>query len=153
MTFVNPAMGGTELVQNLVLMPRWLKDAPKPDLVTVWFGGNDWNGGMRGEHFKEVLRFAVDKIRRDTKGSAEVLLMTTLPGKAHWTDMEELAQAVRDVAKEKKTGLADVAAEFHKKASADDAQKDNFWADDGTHLGAKGHGITKDCVLDAIEKP
>ncbi len=150
-TLVNPAMGGTELVQNLVLMPRWLKDTPKPDLVTVWFGYNDFNGGMKGDHFKEAVSFAVDKIRRDTKGSAEVLLMTTLPAKAKWTELEELAQAVRDVAKEKKTGLADVSAEFHKKASASDADKEGYWVNDGTHLGAKGHDVTKDCVLDAIE--
>src|SRR5581483_8009588 len=27
---VNPAIGGTELRQNLVLMPRWLAEAPEP---------------------------------------------------------------------------------------------------------------------------
>ena len=45
-TLVNPAIGGTQLTQNLVLMPRWLRDHPHPDLVTVWFGFNDWDGGM-----------------------------------------------------------------------------------------------------------
>ncbi len=55
---VNPALGGTQFTQNLILMPRWLNDAPKPDLVTVWFGFNDWDSGMRGEHWQEVLRLA-----------------------------------------------------------------------------------------------
>ena len=69
----NPAIGGTQLTQNLVLMPRWLRAVPEPDLVTVWFGFNDWDGGMRGEHFREMLGFAVDRM-------AEVLAS---PGKAY----------------------------------------------------------------------
>ena len=28
---INPAIGGTQLRQNLVLMPRWLQQAPEPD--------------------------------------------------------------------------------------------------------------------------
>lgn len=55
-TIVNPAIGGTELKQNLVLMPRWLATTPKPDLVTVCFGHNDWNSGMRGPAFRAALR-------------------------------------------------------------------------------------------------
>lgn len=65
---VNPAIGGTQLTQNLVLIPRWLKDTPAPDLVAVWFGYNDWDGGARGPGWREKLRFAVDRIRRLTKG-------------------------------------------------------------------------------------
>jgi lysophospholipase L1-like esterase len=42
-TLVNPAIGGTTLSQNLILIPRWLHDTPRPDLVTVWFGFNDWD--------------------------------------------------------------------------------------------------------------
>ncbi|HUU42354.1 MAG TPA: GDSL-type esterase/lipase family protein [Planctomycetota bacterium] len=153
-TLVNPAIGGTQLSQNLVLMPRWLKDHPECDLVTVWFGYNDWDGGMRGEHFEKLLRFAVDRIRRMTKGRTDVLLMTTCPANKRWHDMDELAEAVRKVAKEKKTGLADVAAEFHKIEGdeADTALKLNYWAWDRTHLGEKGHEITRDVVLDAIEQ-
>src|SRR5947209_8344333 len=51
-TIVNPAIGGTQLRQNLVLIPRWLAHAPEPDLVTVFFGGNDWEAGMRGGQFR-----------------------------------------------------------------------------------------------------
>jgi lysophospholipase L1-like esterase len=149
-TLVNPALGGTILSTNLVLMPRWLKDTPKSDLVTVWFGYNDYDSGMRGERFKEMLRLAVDRIRRETKGAADVMLLTTCPANKRWTEMEELAQAVRDVAKEKRTGLADVSAEFHKIAEADEALKLNYWAWDKTHLGAKGHEVARDTVLDAI---
>ena len=35
-------------------MPRWLKDDPKPDLVTIWFGGNDYDNGVRGEQLQAI---------------------------------------------------------------------------------------------------
>ena len=36
-TLVDPAMGGTELRQNLVVLPRWVSKSPNPDLVTIPF--------------------------------------------------------------------------------------------------------------------
>ena len=149
---VNPALGGTTLSQNLILMPRWLKDTPRPDLVTVCFGYNDYSSGVRGERFAEYLRLAVDRIRRETHGAAEVLLMTTCPAHNRWQTMDEMAQAVRTVAGRKNTGLADLAAAFHQAGSADEALKRNYWAWDKTHLGAKGHELVADTVLDAIAK-
>jgi lysophospholipase L1-like esterase len=148
---VNPAIGGTTLSQNMVLMPRWSKDAPAPDLVTVWFGGNDWGTGVRGRRFAEYLRVAVDRIRQQTGGRADVLLMTTCPSHDSWNTMAELAQAVRDVAKEKQTGLGDVSAEFHKLANPDEGLKGEYWAWDKVHLGKEGHARTCAVVMDAIE--
>lgn len=150
-TLVNPAIGGTTLSQNLILMPRWLKDTPKPDLVTVWFGFNDWDSGVRGDRFKEYLRLAVDRIRRMTKGSADVLLMTTCPAHDRWETGKELEKAAHEVAQEKRTALADVATEFHKVASPADALQQGYWVDDKTHLGPKGHEVAADTVLQAIE--
>ncbi len=147
-TLVNPALGGTQLTQNLILMPRWLLATPKPDLVTVWFGFNDWDSGMRGPHFAETLRLAVDRIRRMT-GGAEVMLITTCPALARWDTMEELAQAGRTVAAEKRTGLADVAAAFHA-AGAQEAARPALYAWDATHLGAPGHNLAADTVLKAV---
>ena len=68
-TINNPAIGGTELRQNLVLIPRWLKKTPVPDLVTVCFGGNDWGSGMRGAQFAETCKDAIDRIRPHRSGS------------------------------------------------------------------------------------
>jgi lysophospholipase L1-like esterase len=150
-TLVNPAIGGTTLTQNLILMPQWLKGTPKPDLVTVWFGFNDWDSGVRGERFKEYLRLAVDRIRRMTGGEADVLLMTTCPAHARWDTPGEMADAVREVAREKKTALADVAAEFHKVAGPDEALGQGYWVSDKTHLGPKGHEVAAAAVLKAIE--
>ena len=59
-TIHNPAIGGTQLRQGLVLIPRWLEQAPAPDLVTVCYGGNDWESGMRGPQFADTCREAVD---------------------------------------------------------------------------------------------
>ena len=151
MTVVNPAIGGTTLSQNLVLMPRWAKDAPAPDLVTVWFGGNDWDTGVRGPRFHEYLRLAVDRIRRQTRGSADVLLMTTCPTHAGWKERAELEQAVRDVARETGSAVADVAGEFRKGGTADDALKQGYLAWDKVHLGPQGHEAARDVVLRAIE--
>lgn len=148
-TLVNPAIGGTELSQNLVLMPRWLKECPAPDLVIVWFGYNDWSSGLRGDRFKQRLECAVDRIRRMTQGRSEVMLITTCPAYARWDEMEELARAGRSVAAEKKTGLADVAAAFHE-AGADEAARVGLYCSDRVHLGGRGHALVAETVLAAV---
>jgi lysophospholipase L1-like esterase len=148
---VNPALGGTQLTQNLILIPRWLKDTPEPDLVTLWFGYNDWDGGARGPDWREKTRFAVDRIRRMTKGRAEVLLLTTAPALARWETMNDLAESTRVVAAEKKTGLADVAAAFHSQG-ADDTKRAALFAWDKTHLGEEGHRLVAETVLNAIQQ-
>ena len=108
---------------------------------------------MRGPKFEKFLRFAVDRIRRMTKGKSDVLLMTTCPAEKRWHTMDGLADAVRKVAKEKHTGLADVAAAFHavEGDDADTAFRLNYWVRDRVHLGSKGHEIVRDTVLKAIE--
>jgi lysophospholipase L1-like esterase len=149
---VNPAIGGTTLSQNVVLIPRWVKDAPSPDLVTILFGGNDWDNGVRGERFADYLRLAIDQIRRQTNGAADVLIMSTGPTHARWETYKELEAAARAVAAEKKTGYADFAGEFRNAgSSADEALKREFWVWDKVHLGPKGHERARDVVLRAIE--
>ena len=69
---VNAAIGGLALNHEMILMPMLLKDTPAPDLVDVWFGFNDWDNGVRGDRYKQYLSLAVDRIRRLTKGSADV---------------------------------------------------------------------------------
>jgi len=146
---VNPAIGGTLLSQNLVLMPRWLKDTPKPDLVTVCFGYNDWSSGMRRQRWEETLRFAVERIRRMTEGQSDVLLMTTCPALERWDTMEELAEGVRVVSAEQKTGLADIAATFHR-AGTEPSARAALYCWDKTHLGKAGHALVAETVVQAI---
>jgi lysophospholipase L1-like esterase len=146
---VNPAIGGTELKQNLILMPRWAETA-KPDVVTVCFGYNDWGSGMRGPHFRETLGMAVDRIRRLT--GAEVLLLTTLPALERWTEMAELSQAVRDASKEKNAGLADTDRAFHAAGDADPAARARLYCRDKCHLGPDGHRVVAETVFEALRK-
>jgi lysophospholipase L1-like esterase len=146
---VNVSRGGSQLAHGLLGMPIWLREAPEPDLVTVWFGFNDWSDGMRGEQFREVLSFAVDRLRRLTRGKSEILLMTTCPAVERWDGMDEMAGAVRLVAMRKRTGLADVATAF-KKAGEGNAARLALFCSDKTHLGEAGHRLAAETVLKAI---
>jgi lysophospholipase L1-like esterase len=148
-TLVNPAIGGTELKQNLILMPRWA-ETTKPDLVTVCFGYNDWSSGMRGPQFQEALAVAVDRIRRMT--GAEALLITTCPALERWTEMAEMGQAARDAAKAKNAGLADIDKAFHAAGDADPAVRAKLYCNDKTHLGPEGHRVVADTVFEALRR-
>ena len=150
-TLVNPAIGGTTLSQNLVVMPRWLKQAPHPDLVTICFGFNDWDSKVRKPQFKQYLNLAVDRIRRATGGQAEILLMTTCPAFARWETMDELCQAASEVAQERKTGLADINSAFRAAGSSEEALKRQYWVSDNTHMGSVGHDLITQTMLSAIE--
>ena len=132
-TVTNPAIGGTQLRQNLVLMPRWLAETPRPDLVTVWFGGNDWESGMRGPEFERSCIEAVRRIRQAT--GAEVVLMTTAPSAdAHRT--EPLAVAVRSAAKAENAALLEIAADW---VALPKAEREGLFISDKVHLSPAGH--------------
>jgi lysophospholipase L1-like esterase len=146
-TLVNPALGGTELRQNLILLPRWAETV-KPDLVTVNFGGNDWASGMRGPAFRETLLHAIDRIRRLT--GADVLILPTIPCIERWETMAELGTAAREAAREKKAGIADTEKAFHAAGDKDMAARLRLFCDDKVHLGAEGHRVVAETVLAAI---
>lgn len=122
-TLVNPAIGGTTLSQNVVLIPRWLQGTPAPDLVTIWFGGNDWNSGVRGPRYRDYLKTAVEHLRQATRGQTEILLMTTCPGFNAWQTMNELCRATYGVARDCKTGFADVAGAFQAAGAREEASQ------------------------------
>jgi len=143
------AIGGTQLSQNLVLIPRWLAGHPHPDLVTVWFGYNDWDSGMRGPGYRRMLGFAADRIRRMTRNRSDILLMTTCPSLSRWESMEELAEAARGVARERATGLADISEVFHR-AGKSPADRSSLFCSDGVHLGPGGHELVARAVAAAL---
>jgi lysophospholipase L1-like esterase len=147
-TVINPAIGGTQLRQNLVLIPRWQARAPEPDLVTLCFGGNDWESGMRGPQFRQTCRDAVERVRRATRGKADVLIVTTVPSAAHWGQVEELATACREAAADTRAGLADADRAFE---SAGKQDKERLYVHDRTHLSPVGHALMARVVREAIE--
>ncbi len=146
-TIVNPAMGGTELRQNLVVMPRWVEQTSAPDLVTVFFGGNDWNSGMRGEAFYEAQKDAIDRIRRATKGRADVLILTTFPALENGTTYGELADACTKAASVKKTGIADVYSTVQAMTPPGRA---TLFVNDKVHLALPGQTLVAESVLAAL---
>ncbi len=150
-TIVNPAIGGTELRQNLVLLPEWATKNADADLVTICFGGNDWNAGARGPDFEASLKQAVRLIRRATAGKADVLIMTTCPQLAMWDTMGELADAGRKAADASRPGLADIYAAFHK-AGEKEADRAALFAWDHVHLSKSGHELFVATILAAIEQ-
>jgi lysophospholipase L1-like esterase len=147
-SIINPAIGGTQLRQNLVLMPVWLDGAPGPDVVTVFFGGNDWDAGMRGEEFERACADAVDRIRRATRGKADVLILTTNPAASRWDAAKELAEACRRAARGRNAGLADTDKAFRE---ADGGDRDRLFVHDRVHLSRAGHEVVAGSVLEAIE--
>lgn len=144
---MNPAIGGTQLRQNLILMPRWLARAPEPDLVTLFFGNNDWDGGMRGPEFTRACGDAVDRIRRATHGKPDVLLLTTAPSVGRWTTLAELAEACRKAAADRSSGLADTERAFHE---AGRQSKERLYVSDGTHLSPAGQELVAATVARSI---
>ncbi len=144
---INPAIGGTQLRQNVILIPRWLDRAPEPDLVTIFFGGNDWDAGMRGEEFTRACEDAVDRVRRATRGRADVLLITTNPTAVRWIETGELAEACRRAARTRNCGMADTERAFHAAGRED---RNRLYVDDRVHLSRAGHEVVADTVLSAI---
>ncbi len=147
-TIVNPAIGGTQLRQNLILMPRWLELTPTPDLVTVFFGGNDWDAGMRGPEFEKAVADAIDRIRTATNNKADVLIVTTNPAASRWTETAELAEACRKAAHDRNAGLADTYGGFHA-AGNDDPNR--LFVHDRVHLGPVGHEVVAETIVKALK--
>lgn len=146
-TIVNPAVGGTELRQNLVRIPTWTAHTPEPDLVTVCFGFNDYNSGMRETMFETTVKVAIDRIRRATGGKSDVLILTTCPAFKHWDTFAGLAAGARRAAQQKNAGLADLYAAFHRVPAE---QRQALFARDHTHLGEPGHRLVMQTVLQQI---
>lgn len=148
---VNTAIGGTELRQNLVLIPRWSVAHADADLVIICFGGNDWSSGMRGPLFEQTCLDAIDRVRSATAGRADVLLCTTCPSVERWETMAELAAACRRAAQAKHAGLADVEAAFHEAGKTAD-QRERLFVSDKTHLSPAGHHTFCAAVMKALEE-
>ncbi len=116
--------------------------------MTIFFGGNDWDAGMRGEEFTRACADAVDRVRRATKGKADVLLLTTNPSAARWEATAELAEACRRAARDRNAGLADTERAFR---TAGEDDRGRLFVRDRVHLSREGHEVVAGAVLGAIE--
>jgi len=150
-TIVNPAIGGTQLRQGFIMIPRWVQKAPEPDLVTIAYGYNDYDGNMRGPNFHATYLATIDRVRMFTKGKSDVLVIGTAPAATRWTEMQEMCDAAKKAAAEKNAGAVDLHAIFHEAGKQD---KDRLYAsaEDKVHMGAPGHELIAKAVQEAIEK-
>ncbi len=144
---LNPALGGTELRQNLVLLPRWTPARPAPDLVTILFGFNDWNAGMRGPAFERAQQDAIDRVRRATNGQADILILTPCPSLDNGTTFGPLALACRNAAQTKNAGLCDTYQAFQAVPAAERA---SLYVEDKVHLSLRGQQMVAQAVLNAL---
>ena len=148
-TLDDPAMGGTELRQNLIVLPRWTSRTPQPDLVTILFGFNDYAAGMRGAGFTAAQQEAIDRVRRTTHGQADVLIMTTVPPLANADTLVEMAAAGREAARSRNAGLCDTDRAFRAIPQADQV---SLHVPDGVHLSPAGQQLVAQTVLNALEQ-
>lgn len=146
MTLINPALGGTELRQNVVLIPRWVQQNAAPDLVTVLFGANDYASGMRGADFQIAQEDAVRRIRRATGGKSDVLLISPRPNLDNLDALGEMAEATRKAAHSQNAGLADVYKIYRDKSG--DLTPLYGW--DKVHLSKEGQEVVSNTVLQAL---
>jgi len=148
---VNVGVGGNQLVHGLINMPSWICTTPKPDLVTILYGYNDLDDGITPEQFEQWLTIAIDRVRYTTKGSADVVIITSCPAGAKWDEpgLSALADVCRRVAKAKNTGLADAATAI--RTAGKDAA--GLFFEDNVHLGPKAHALIAEAVLKAIAHP
>ena len=141
-------MGGTELRHNVILLPRWTNATPAPDLVTILFGFNDWNAGMRGAAFLRAQQDAIERVRRATGGQADVLILTPCPSLENGTTFAELATACQEAAKSTNAGLCDTYRLFQ---AVPPAEKAGLYVDDKVHLSLRGQQQVAQAVLSALE--
>jgi lysophospholipase L1-like esterase len=145
---VNPAIGGTLLKHGMVIIPRWVKPVPEPDLITICYGFNDDDSGMTGPQFLAAQKDAIERVRRATKGKSDVLIITTNPAVPKWDKLAGLAESCRQAAKEKNAGIADTYVAFHE---AGKENKERLFCSDTVHMGKDGHELIAETVLKAIK--
>jgi|GEM_PF-3813962 len=107
--------------------------------------------GLRdaGAEFRRTCTDAVNRVRRATRGKADVLLITTNPSAARWGAIEEVAEACRDAAKDRRAGLADTDRAF---VAAGRDNPNPLFVHDRVHLSKAGHAIVAETVIKAIEQ-
>ena len=135
---VNAGQGGDTAAGGLARLGSDVLSA-EPDLVIVTFGTNDLALDTL-ENFEASMRGIVDGIR--AAGPASILLRTPNPNydmeAGTWLESEKLdqiAEIIREIAAEKKTGLVDHYALWRDDENADPAEL----MLDPVHPNAQGH--------------
>ncbi|MGI6353507.1 MAG: CIA30 family protein [Lentisphaeria bacterium] len=107
-TVLNKAVGGARAND----LRAWINrdfNGETPDLVTVWIGYNDKSGAIAREYYGRAVNDYIDRVAQKTKGESAILLIATGPGKGpRFTMMDDFAEEIRKIAKDRKLLLFDV---------------------------------------------
>lgn len=165
---LNAGVNGDIVTKAIDRLERDVLDR-KPELVTVMFGGNEagfyrpeTNGfadtpRVSREQFKTTVGAIVDRLRA---AGITVLLMTCPPMTERYWGMrlepyqkhginflvKDYAQAMREVAAEKKVELVDVYRAF------DEHPERKAYFPDGLHPDARGHRVIADLLVERLGK-
>jgi lysophospholipase L1-like esterase len=123
--------------------------AEAPDLIIVMYGYNDKTWGYPKEYYRYSLNDYIDRIAKMTQGKTALLLMPPIPGwEARFYMMDDYAETVRDVGRERNLPICDVNKVFRdlgreemKKIMADQA-----------HPNPKGHALMAEQIASLLVK-
>lgn len=140
----NCGVGGHSVRGGEIVLPRSLRAMPDPDMVCIFYGANDCKAvsdesGFDERVFQLQVERLVDKVRQETNGKADILLINGVPrlNKERMQstgEVERISGAFRHVAAEKDTGFLDTMSVYR---SLSKKEWDTYYKDT-IHQNAKG---------------
>ena len=112
----NAGIGGHSVRAGTIVLPRSLRAMPDPDLVCILFGANDCKAvndqaGYNEAVFARNLEILIDQVRRGTKGTADIMLISGVPrldkNMQSAGTIEKIVGACKRVASERQTAFCD----------------------------------------------
>ncbi|HCE45821.1 MAG TPA: hypothetical protein DET40_19935 [Lentisphaeria bacterium] len=147
-TVVSKAVGGAQGNDLRLWLDRDFAGNP-PDLVTLMYGYNDKTWGYSKEYFTYSMNDYIERIARKTNGATSILLISTIPGKnERFFMMDDYAECVRAIAKERGLPLCDVSKDF----KAFGREGIEAYMADQAHPNAKGHEVMANAIAGALGK-
>ena len=143
---ISRAVGGARSTDARAWVPRDFV-GPVPDLVTVWYGYNDKSGAYTCDYYERSLSDYIDRVCRATEGKAAILLIAPGPGCGpRFVMMDDYAEAVRRLARERQLGLFDV----HKVLKTLGREEIERYFADMAHPNEKGHRAIADALCELL---
>ena len=112
----NAGIGGHSVRAGTIVLPRSLRAMPDPDLVCILYGANDCKAvndqaGYNEAVFARNLEMLIDQVRRGTKGTADIMLLSGVPrldkNMQSAGTIEKIIGACKRVASERQTAFCD----------------------------------------------
>lgn len=142
------AVGGARSTDARAWVPRDYVGTT-PHLVTMWYGYNDKSGAFTRDYYKRSLSDYVDRVLRATKGRSAILLFATGPGTGpRFVMLDDYAEAVRELAKERGLGCFDV----NRLLKGVGREKIQDYFGDMAHPNAEGHKLIADGLCEFLIK-